>query len=394
MRTRAFAGAVAAVLLGFAAVAGGRWVSARLAAAPEASAAWHNIGGCGASGGGAAAGAGKWIGRSVTGGLVDLEVLGNRTLGGDYSYTTTGAAFTLHNPAWPNYTAAVSLGWKTATFEYEGYKTASDPTPPAVHQVGGFSDLGLSLNRLFGNENEHSVGLSASLPTGRHDIRRLHRKLQAGDDVRWLNPFAQPGTGLYTAGASYEYTHDRDWGLFVFGGSYTAAFAWQNNDCREAALNTVNERVAYCQQASPSALTWKLWQLKHQPWGFTAPRSWSESPGVPGTGATGADVVSLYAHVGHKEEGSAQSAGLTLQLPLAPTYWWEYGPSPDNKVSTRMRTYDVTLKLSMGLEISNPRFPVFVAVGVPWVLNDVVDRGRLVNPQNYVGTVGFRGTFF
>jgi hypothetical protein len=394
MKARSIAGACLAVLAALLVVVAQRALSSRLALAPEAPAAWHNIGGCGASGGGAAAGAGKWIGRSVTGGLVDLEVLANQTLGGDYSYSTTGAAFTFHKPSLPNYTASVSLGWKAATFEYEGYKTASDPTPPDFHQTGGFSDLGLSLNRLFGNENEHSVGLAVSLPTGKHDIKRLHRKFQAGDDVRWVNPFAQPGTGLYTSGLSYEYTRDRDWGLFVFGGSYTAAFAWQNNDCRDAPLATVNEKVAYCQDASPSPLTWKLWELKHQPWGFSGPQTWGESDGVPGTGATGADAVSVYAHVGHKEEGSAKSAGLTLQVPLAPTYWWEYGPSPDNKVSTRVRVYDVTLKLSLGLEISNPRFPVFVAVGAPWSLNQVADRGRLVNPQSYVGTVGFRGTFF
>jgi hypothetical protein len=394
MKTRFLLGYGLAVLLALLAVFSQRWAQARLARVPESAAAWHNIGGCGASGGGAAAGAGKWIGRSVTGGLVDLEVLANRTLGGDYVYNTTGVGLTFHKPSLPNYTGSVSLGWKAATFEYEGYKTGSDPTPPALHQVGGFSDLGLGLNRLFGNENEHSVGVALSLPTGRHDIKRLNRKFNAGDDVRWINPFAQPGTGLYTAGLSYEYTKDRDWGLFVFGGSYSAAFAWENNDCREAPLVTVNEKVAYCQAAAPSALTWKLWELKHQPWGFTAPASWEESPGVAGTGATGADAVSLYAHVGHKEEGSAQSAGLTLAVPLAPTYWWEYGPNPDNKVSTRKRIYDVTMKLSLGLEISNPRFPVFFAVGIPWVLNDVAERGRLVNPQNYVGTVGFRGTFF
>jgi hypothetical protein len=394
MQMKSALGLGGAALLAVLAVVVQRSLSARLALAPESPAAWRNIGGCGASGGGSAAGAGKWIGRSVTGGLVDLEVLSNKTLGGDYTYSTNGASLTFHRPSLPNYTAGVSLGWKSATFEYEGYKTASDPTPPALHQTGGFSDLGLSLNRLFGNENEHSLGLSVSLPTGKHDIKRLHRKFQAGDDVRWINPFAQPGSGLYTTGLSYEYTRDRDWGLFIFGGSYTAAFAWDNQACREAPLATVNDKVAYCQEASPSALTWKLWELKHQPWGFSAPRNWAESPGAPGTGATGADGVSMYAHVGHKEEGSAKSAGLTLQVPLAPTYWWEYGPSPDNKVSTRIRVYDVTLKLSLGMEISNPRFPIFFAVGVPWVLNDIADRGRLVNPQSYVGTVGFRGTFF
>ncbi len=393
MRFRAFFAGTMAVIFALLAIGVERGLQKYFTRAPYDLAAWRNIGGCGASGGGAAAGAGKWIGRSVSGGLVDLELLGNKTLGGDYVYTTTGLSLTFHRPAWPNYTGGLSLGWKASTFEYVGYKTSSDPVPPITIQDGGLSDLGLSVNRLFGNENEHSVGLSFGLPTGQHDIKRLHRNFQAGPDVRWLSPFAQPGSGLYTAGLSYEYTRDRDWGLFIFGVSYTAVFARQNNACREVAQATMNDTVAYCQEAAPEALTLKLWELKHQPWEFgSGPRDWKDSYGVPGTGATGADALSLYTHVGRKEEHSAESAGLTLQMPLAPTYWWDMGP--DNKVSTRMRSYDITLKLSLGLEISNPSFPVFLAVGIPWSLNQISNRGRWVTPQNYVGTVGLRGTFF
>ena len=383
------------------------WFQFRISRSSETLAAWHNIGGCGASGGGAAAGAGKWIGRSVSGGLVDLEMLGNRTIGGDYVHTTTGLSLTGHRPSWPSYTASLSMGLKSSVYEYEGYKTASDPTSRIVRQVGGFSDMGLGINRMLGNENEHSLGLSFGLPTGRHNIKRLHRKLPTVDDVRWVNPFAQPGSGLYSAGMSYEFTRDRDWGLMVFGGSYSASFAWDNQGCRDALHvraggSTVNEDVAYCQDAAPEALTWKLWELKHQPWDLPwfgqksgGPSNWGNSYGAPGTGATGADAVSLYAHVGRKDEHSSLSGGLTMNLPLAPTYYWENGPiGSDSKVATRMRVYDITLKLSMGLEISNPNFPVFLAVGIPWALDDVLDRGRWVNPQNYVGTVGLRGTFF
>ncbi len=99
--------------------------------------------------------------------------------------------------------------------------------------------------------------------------------------------------------------------------------------------------------------------------------------------------------MGRKEESSTQSVGMTLTVPLAPTYYWEYGPGVnDNRVSTRIRTNDYTVKLSGGLEITNPNFPLFLALGIPYRINDIVSRGRLVNPQNYVGTVGIRGTFF
>jgi hypothetical protein len=84
-----------------------------------------------------------------------------------------------------------------------------------------------------------------------------------------------------------------------------------------------------------------------------------------------------------------------VTVPLAPTYYWEYGPGVnDNRVSTRIRTNDYTLKLSGGVEITNPNFPIFLSLGIPWRMNDIIARGRLVDPQNYVGTVGIRGTFF
>jgi hypothetical protein len=396
-RLLAFGPAAFAVL---AAVWGAReWISFRQGP-PAGAAAWANIGGCGSSGGGAAAGAGKWMGRGVSGGLVDLEVLSNKTLGGDYLYSAVAVTPTFHWPAHPNWTASMALAWKSNTFEYEGYKVAEDLTSRMERTTGGFGDLGLSLNRLFGDENQHSASLSALLPTGQHDIKRLHFKGQniEPDDVRYMNPFVQPGSGLYSLGVGYEWTKTKDWGLMVFGGSYTSAWAWDNWGCRDGASvagRTGNQKLESCQAAGPSPLTWKLWELRHQRFGNQSDLDWEHSYGAPGTGATGADGVSLYGYVGRKEEASTQSVGLTLSVPLAPTYYWEYGPGTnDNRVSTRIRTNDYTLKFSAGLEISNPAFPIFLSLGVPYVLNQIIDRGRLVNPQNYVGTVGIKGTFF
>jgi hypothetical protein len=365
----------------------------------EKSAVWANVGGCGSSGGGAAAGAGKWIGRGVSGGLVDVEVLSNKTLGGDYYYSAQALSLTFHWPRFPQYTAGLALAWKHNTFEYEGYKVAEDFTPRMSRETGGFGDLGLSFNRLFGNENEHSAGLSIGLPTGQHDIKRLHFKGQnvAPDDVRWMSPFVQPGSGLYSLGASYEYTKTKDWGLLVFGASYSSAWAWDNWGCRDDAdAPTIpNDKVLSCQAAAPSAFTWRLWELQHQGFGEQEDISWGDSHGAPGTGATGADAFSFYGHVGRKEESSTQSVGLTFTVPMTPSYYFEYGPSgAASRVSTRIRTNDYTVKLSGGIEITNPNFPVFISLGIPYRINDMIERGRLVNPQNYVGTVGIRGTFF
>jgi hypothetical protein len=389
-------GPIALTLVKAACPAGPACASLRRGHGPEA-AAWSNIGGCGSSGGGAAAGAGKWVGRGVSGGLVDLEILSNKTLGGDYIYSAVVGTSTFHWPSHPDWTASLALAWKSNTFEYEGYKVAEDLTSRMERTTGGFGDLGLSLNRLFGNENEHSVGLSLLLPTGQHDIKRLHFKGQniEPDDVRYMNPFVQPGAGLYNLGASYEWTKTKDWGLLVFGGSYSSAWAWDNWGCRDRLAGTPNDKLLSCQAAGPSPLTWKVWELRHQPYGDQPDLDWNTSYGAPGTGATGADGVSLYGYVGRKEEASTQNLGLTLSVPLAPAYYWEYGPGTnDNRVSTRIRTNDYVLKFSAGLEITNPNFPIFLSLGVPYVLNEIIDRGRLVDPQNYVGTVGVKGTFF
>lgn len=372
------------------------WQALRAPVAGIETAAWANIGGCGGGGGGAAAGAGKWIGRGVTGGLVDLELLGNTTRGGDYQYDALNLSLTFHWPAYPNYTANLSISSKSNTFEYEGFKTAEDITPRLSRVTGGMGDLSFGFNRLFGNENEHSVGINGSLPTGQHDIKRLHLKGQniEPDDVRWMNPFVQPGSGLYNFGLSYEFTKTKDWGLIVWGGSYTAAFARDNWGCRDEVTTSVNNKVLSCQSAAPAALTWKLWELQHQPWNGDV-ATWEKSYGAPGTGATGADAFSLFGYIGHKEEASTQNVGLTLSVPMAPTYYWEYGSGGNNnRVSQRIRTNDYTLKLSAGLEITNPDFPIFLSFGMPYVLNDIVSRGRLVSPQNYVGTIGVKGTFF
>lgn len=399
-RSRILSFAPAALLASLAAVLAGReWVSRR---GPEpAAAVWANIGGCGSSGGGAAAGAGKWVGRGVTGGLVDLETLSNTTVGGDYNYWSLANTFTFHWPSHPNWTASLATTLKSNSAEYEGYKVAEDLTSRMDRVTGGFGDLGLSVNRLFGNENEHSMSLSLSLPTGQHDIKRLHFKGQniEPDDVRYMSPFIQPGSGLYNLGLGYEYTKTKDWGLLVFGGSYASAWAWDNWGCRdgsELAGKTVNQKLLSCQAAGPSPLTWKVWELRHQPYGWEGDDpDWMHSYGAPGTGATGADAVSVYGYVGRNDEGSVENVGLTFTAPLAPTYYWEYGPgSNDNRVSSRIRTNDYILKFSAGLEISNPNFPLFLSIGLPYVLNQIVERGRLVNPQNYIATAGIKGTFF
>lgn len=356
----------------------------------NAAASWANIGGCGGGGGGAAAGAGKWIGRGVSGGLLDAEVLSNMTVGGDYRFNAVNLTLTQHYQGGSHITTNQSLALKSNIFEYEMYAAGSETYERQTRFTGGLGDLGLGVSYNFGNENENSLGLSFSLPTGQHDIKRLHNK--ANNDFRYMKPFAQPGSGLYGLSASYEYTKDKDWGLIIWGASYSAAFAKGQDDCADMSANK-DQAIDSCQARSHSGWTWAPWKLKHQKWGEQDSTSllWENSYGAPGTGATGQDAISLYAHIGNKEESSTQSVGLTFNIPLSPVYYFE--PGEGGGYSGRIRSRDFTVKLSAGLEVTNPNFPLFFAVGIPWAIEDIIDRGKLVEPQNYVGTVGIKGTF-
>lgn len=344
-------------------------------------AAWAAIGGCGAGGGAGSAGAGKWIGRGATGGRYDLQLMQNRTIGGDYIYDATG--LDVSTKVLESWTIGTSLSWKANTFELDRYKTGSDPYGTKTQVVGGFGDLGLSVSRNFGDMNQHMAGLSIGLPTGRFDIKRAFDNTDPVAPTPWMPPQVQPGSGHYTMGLTLETTVDRDWGLWILGGSYTAAWA-KAAPCGEGAASDL-ARYKACQEKTPSAWAWNPFDLRHN--------QDDDYHGAPGTGATTSDVASLYAHVGYKEETATQSAGVSLSLPLAPSYSWDKGAS--GPAGTMQRSQDVTLKISYGVEINlDPRnFPIFLAFGVPFVLNPVLDGSLPDEPPNYVFTAGIKGTF-
>jgi len=355
-------------------------LSGLLASDDPRDAAWSAIGGCGAGGGAGSAGAGKWIGRGATGGLYDIQLMQNRTLGGDYIYDAT--ALDLSTKIFQNYTVGISGSWKANTFEIDPYKTGSDAYGTKTEVVGGFGDLGLSASRNFGELNQHLVGLSLGLPTGRWDIKRTLDNTDPISPKPWMPPQTQPGSGHYSLGLTMETTVDRDWGLYVFGGNYTAAWA-KAAPCGSSTDPAT--RFKECQEHTPSAWTWNPLDLRHN--------QDNDYHGAPGTGATQADVFSVYAHAGYKEESATQSAGASLSIPMAPTYYWEKGPS--GPAGTVHRSQDVTLKFSYGIELNlNPRnYPVFLAFGVPWVLNPIADGNLPNEPPNYVFTMGVKGTF-
>jgi hypothetical protein len=176
-------------------------------------ASWGSIGGCGA-GGGAASGPGggiTWVGRNVTGGLLDAQCLTSETLAKGNAYTTVltrlGAS-----PAQP---------WGLALYVPVLYKvgdvTVLGQTKTA--RIAGFGDVSVEASRKLGLSGAHRLAMIASMPIGAHDAVRQGMVLPQ---------HLQLGSGVLGATGQYQYTRDRDWGVMLLGGTINYG-GWQNS---------------------------------------------------------------------------------------------------------------------------------------------------------------------
>lgn len=179
---------------------------------------WGNLGGCGVGGGGASGAAVKWVGRGVTGGLVDLQFMTTEVfyLDGAKQLTVVGRAGTKLGDKW--------LLGVNAPFRYNiekidrGFQTDPQPRFKTGH-LAGLGDMGLDVGRKLGIANTSLVALGVSFPTGSFDSAR------AGGEV----PFrSELGTGVMGASLSFEHTIDRTWGLWILGASGNYG-GWENS---------------------------------------------------------------------------------------------------------------------------------------------------------------------
>jgi hypothetical protein len=178
-------------------------------------AAWGNIGGCGVSGAATSSGGVKWVGRGVTGGLVDVQCILSQTgFPGDGAQQSTFST-----------RLGTSIGYKwmvaaTVPFRYnvEDVQNQFGIDVGEVH-LPGFGDISLEGTRKLGITNAHTVTLSLSIPVGSHDaVRRgvvLPQRMQLG-------------SGVMSVAGVYEYTRDFDWGPMIFGGNVFYS-GWENS---------------------------------------------------------------------------------------------------------------------------------------------------------------------
>jgi hypothetical protein len=165
-------------------------------------ASWQSVGGCGVGASSGAGGGGvRWVGRSVNGGLFDVQCQSNyltRKDGYDLSLTTL-------------VTRDVGRKWRFGVLAPYVYRYLRDPYALGFDVSNkGPGDLNVLVTRKLGPINATTATLFLGLPTGA-STARVKNQLLFQDK--------QLGLGKPTATLSLEHTLDELWGMVVMGGA-------------------------------------------------------------------------------------------------------------------------------------------------------------------------------
>lgn len=182
-------------------------------------ASWQTVGGCGAgSGGGSSIGL-KWIGRSVHGGLFNVQE--------QLTYTKIGQTNYPEYNFFSNTLITTDIGekWNVGVNLPIIYKYLVDPmhlgqpgVAPVDYSNSGLGDVTLLCTRKLGRINALSLTGILGLPTGVYD---------AMIGTTRLNQSQQIGFGRPTGSLTLDQSFDEVWGLWVVGG--TAAYRGGTN---------------------------------------------------------------------------------------------------------------------------------------------------------------------
>lgn len=172
---------------------------------------WETIGGCGAGSSTGAGGGIKWIGRSATGGLFQLQTLGT------YTHLKDGYNLSLSTQVNRDLGEKWNVGFSVPLL----YKYYRDPYfgLPVDISNSGLGDVAAFLTRRFGEINNTSLTLLVGFPTGTY-------KAQYQNDP--LTQEKQLGAGRLSGSLTLDHTIDETWGLIVLGGAF--AYRGGQND--------------------------------------------------------------------------------------------------------------------------------------------------------------------
>ena len=172
----------------------------RIARLSALTAAWRSVGGCGA---GSSTGVGgiKWVGRNVTGGLVNVQCQGN------YTRLPDGYVYSVQNQV----AADIGERWNIGVVVPYLYKYMVDPFGLRFDLSNqGLGDVNVLLTNRLGRIRATTVTLSISLPTGKHEAEYLDN---------YLKQDRQLGTGREGGSLLIDHVIDNLWGPTVIGGT-------------------------------------------------------------------------------------------------------------------------------------------------------------------------------
>lgn len=163
---------------------------------------WETIGGCGAGTSTGAGGGIKWIGRSVSGGLFQLQTLATYThLSDGYNASFITQVSRDLGEKW-----SVGLSVPLLYKYYRDYLARPvDISNAGVGDVAGF------LTRRFGEINDTTLTVLVAAPTGVNDA--TYKTIP-------LTQEKQLGLGRVNGSVTLDHTLDKTWGLIVLGGTF------------------------------------------------------------------------------------------------------------------------------------------------------------------------------
>ena len=175
------------------------------ARATPALASWQTIGGCGAGSSGGIGGV-KWIGRNVSGGLVNVQCQGSYTRYGD------GYVYSLNNQL----TVPLSDAFTVGVLVPYLYKWINDPLQLRIdYSNQGLGDVNGLITWKLGAIRATAITLAVGIPTGTYDAGN-------GTGAYVFPQDRQLGAGKYSGSLMIDHTFDNIWGPAVIGavGSY------------------------------------------------------------------------------------------------------------------------------------------------------------------------------
>lgn len=331
---------------------------------------WQNIGGCGAGGSGGGAGDGiKWIGKGVTGGYVDLEMLPRFSFGQNFQTFSFSPRFSFK----PTYTTtmgvSIPISSKSGEVQFQTNRDANDRT------TGGLGDIGVDISKAIGSQGEYSFSLALTLPTGQYDIKR-----GADATAEFLPSSLQKGSGLFGATLTFSRTIDVEDGMWLMDIGYSNPFNMRPFSGKNEMLDTYFKD--YINQKDNKRFYYKFKPYGENDLGAYTPPSVSMS----------------LAFADKKNENFVQSWGLTFGAPIGvawiareKTNIYDPFPDPSHKAWSAAFAY--------GLEFSHANFPTFFGVSVP-IHDKSDDKGKWDAPdwsdflEQWTFALGMKATLF